>query len=304
VRRERKLAETVVVQTAALRKAYRSVDALRGLDLEVPAGSICGLLGQNGAGKTTTLKILLGMSRPTSGIARVFGLSPGDAREGVDIRSRVGFVSDEKHLLDSMKVGDLIAFTRRFYADWRGDLEERYRRSFDLPADREVGTLSRGMRTKLALLLALSRRVELLMLDEPTVHLDPAVTEEVLQVLVSHAAAEGTTVLFSTHQIAEVDQIADRVAIIHKGRTVVSGSLDEVRSRYQRVQMVFEADAPDASFRSEGIVRLHRSGRVMTVLTSAGSDAVIAEAQALRPHTTDLQPMTLKEIFLETVKGD
>src|SRR6185503_12125442 len=109
--------------------------------------------------------------------------------------------------------------------------------------------------TKLALLLALSRRAELLILDEPTSGLDPAMSEEVLQALVSHVAAEAMTVFFSSHQLAEVDQIADHVAIIDRGRAVVSGSLDELREQYRRVELVFDADAPDARFRSPGVQR-------------------------------------------------
>src|SRR5204862_356817 len=147
----------------------------------------------------------------------------------VEIRRRTGFVSDDKDLYDYMDVEEMIRFTAAFYPRWRADLEQRYLRSFDLPLDRKVKALSRGMRTKLALLLALCRSAELLVLDEPTSGLDPAVTEEVLQALVAHVAREEMTIFFSSHQIAEVDQIADRVAIVARGRTVVTGALDDLR---------------------------------------------------------------------------
>src|SRR5204862_749352 len=140
----------------------------------------------------------------------------------VEIRRRTGFVSDDKDLYDYMDVEEMIRFTAAFFPRWRADLEQRYLRRFELPADRKVKALSRGMRTKLALLLALCRGAELLVLDEPTAGLDPAVTEEVLQALVSHAGREEMTVFFSSHQIAEVDQIADRIAIVDRGRVVVS----------------------------------------------------------------------------------
>ena len=295
------MTDAFVIETSDLRKNYGGVEALRGLTLQVPAGSIFGFLGRNGAGKTTTIKVLLGMAHATSGDARVFGLPAAAQDSGVAIRLRTGFVSEEKDLYDSMTVEQIVRFTAGFYPKWRNDLEVKYRRSFDLPADRSVKALSRGMRTKLALVLALSRGADLLVLDEPTSGLDPAVNEEVLQALVSHVAREEMTVFLSSHQIADVDQIADHVAIIDHGRMVIAGSLDDIRGRYRRVQFVFDGDAPDITFRSPGVVRTTRKGRVLTLLSSAGPDLVVSEAQAHNPVSVDVAPVTLKEIFLESV---
>jgi ABC-2 type transport system ATP-binding protein len=298
------VADPFIIETDALRKNYGDVEALRGLSLQVPAGSICGFLGRNGAGKTTTIKVLLGMARPTSGLARVFGLAADAQASSVEIRRRTGFVSDEKDLYGYMTVEGTIRFTAAFFPRWRADLEQRYLRTFELPLDRKVAALSRGMRTKLALLLALCRGAELLILDEPTSGLDPAVTEEVLKALVAHVASEEMTVFFSSHQIAEVDQIADRVAIIHRGRAVVSGALDDLRENFRRIQLVFEGDAPEPAFRAPGVERVWRNGRVLTVLSSAGSDRILDEARALSPVSVDVVPVTLKEIFLETAAAE
>jgi ABC-type multidrug transport system ATPase subunit len=295
------MADTMIVEAADLRKRYATVEALQGLNLEVPAGSIYGLLGKNGAGKTTTIKVLLGMTRPTSGRVRVFGLDASDAQASVDIRRRTGFVSEEKDLYDYMTVDETVRFTASFFPRWRRDLESRYLRSFELPPERKIKALSRGMRTKLTLLLALCRGPELLLLDEPTSGLDPAMTEEVLQTLVSHVAGEGLTVVFSSHQIAEVEQIADSVAIVHHGRTVVAGTLDALRDRYRRIDLVFDGDAPSPAFLAPGIVRVRRRGRVLAVLSSNGVDRILDEARALKPATVDVVPITLKEIFLESV---
>ena len=293
-----------VIETSGLRKDYRDggqVEALRGLDLQVPPGSIYGFLGRNGAGKTTAIKVLLGMARPTSGEARVFGLPSHVPDASVEIRRRTGFVSDDKDLYDYMSVAEMIRFTAPFFPRWRADLEERYVRRFELPLDRRVKALSRGTRTKLALLLALCRGAELLILDEPTSGLDPAMTEEVLQALVTHVAGEEMTAFFSSHQIAEVEQIADRVAIIDRGRAVVSGALDDLKEKFRRIQLVFDGDAPEAAFLARGVARVRRKGRVLSVLSSAGSDDIVSEARRLNPLSVDVAPVTLKEIFLETV---
>jgi ABC-2 type transport system ATP-binding protein len=297
------VSDALVIETSDLRKQYGAVEALRGLSLAVPAGSIFGFLGRNGAGKTTTIKVLLGMARATGGSALVFGRSAG-ADDAVDLRRRIGFVSDEKDLFDYMTVDEMIRSTVSFFPRWRADLEQRYRRAFELPGDRKVKALSRGTRTKLALLLALCRGAELLILDEPTSGLDPAMTEEVLQALVGHVASEEMTVFFSSHQITEVDQIADHVAIVDRGRAVVAGALDDLREQYRRIQFVFDADAPETTFRAPGVERVRRKGRVLTVLASAGSQGIVDEARALNPVSVEVVPVTLKDIFLETVVGE
>ena len=293
------MSDRLAIQTIDLWKRYGDVDALRGLDLQVPAGSICGFLGRNGAGKTTAIKVLLGMARATRGAARLLGRPAGDA----EVRRRIGFVSDEKDLYDYMTVAEMIAFTRPFFPKWRADLEQKYRQKFELPADRDVKDLSRGTRTKLALLLALCRGAELLILDEPTAGLDPAMAEDVLQALVGFVAGEQTTVFFSSHQIAEVDQIADHIVIVDRGRTVVAGALDEVRDRYQRVQLVFAGEAPRVELTSPGVVKVTRQGRVLSVLTR-DAEGLMAESRALAAVSMDTSAVTLKEIFLESVRTE
>ena len=159
------------------------------------------------------------------------------------------------------------------------------------------------MRTKLAMLLALCRGAELLILDEPTSGLDPAMAEEMLQALVGHVAAEGSTVFFSSHQLAEVEQIADHVAIIDRGQAVVAGALDDLRAQYRRIQLVFEANAPDIKVHAPGTHRVRRQGRVLTVLSFSAGDAVIEELRGYRPSSFEVSPVSLKDIFLESVRA-
>jgi len=298
------VAERLIIETIDLWKTYDGVEALRGLNLHLPAGSICGFLGRNGAGKTTTMKILLGMARPTSGQARVLGLAADSPQASLEIRRRSAFVSEEKELYSYMTVDEIIRFTAELFPRWRDDLQQLYLKKFELPLNRKIKALSRGTRTKLALLLALCRGAELLIIDEPTSGLDPAMAEEVLQALVRHAGSEEMTVFFSSHQIAEVDQIADHVMIIDRGRAVVSGALDDLRESFRRIQFVFDGDAPQTTFRAPGVERVVRKGRVLTVLSSAGADAIVEEARALQPRSVDVVPVTLKEIFLESVSAE
>jgi ABC-2 type transport system ATP-binding protein len=298
------VADAPAIDVVDLRKTYGEVEALRGLTVQVPRGSICGFLGRNGAGKTTTIKVLLGMTRPSSGAARVFGLAADHAGDSVRIRQRTGFVSEEKDLYDVMTVDQIVRFTARFYQGWQTDLEEQYLRAFELSRDRKVGDLSRGMRTKLALLLAFSRGADLLILDEPTSGLDPAATEEVLQALVSHVARREVTVFLSSHHLNQIEQVADRVVIIDRGQALVAGGLEDLRDSYRRVQLVFDAAAPDVTPSASGIVSTERRGRVLTLLCRSDVEELLAELRPLNAASVDVMPVSLKEIFLESVNGD
>jgi ABC-2 type transport system ATP-binding protein len=269
----------------------------------VPAGSICGFLGRNGAGKTTTMKLLMGLLLADAGEARVLGRTVGRNHADVEIRRRIGFVTEDKELYPYMTVAQIVRFTRSFFPRWRGDLERRYLDAFELPADRKIPQLSKGMRSKLMLLLAISRGADLLLLDEPLEGLDPAASEEVLSTLTGLAATEGTSIFFSTHQIADVEQIADYVCIIDRGRVVVAGEIDDLKTQYQRLHVVFDGSVPPDMSWVDGVHQVRREGRTLSILASRNVDAVIGQARSLPGASVERFPVTLKEIFLEHVRG-
>lgn len=292
-----------VIETDELSKSYKDKEALRGLNLRVPAGSIFGFLGRNGAGKTTTIKTLMGLLHADSGSARVFGIPVGDADSAVAIRRRIGFVTEDKELYPYMTVAEIIRFTRGFFPGWRDDLEQRYVELFDLPLKGKIPELSKGMRSKLMLLLAFCRGADLLILDEPTDGLDPAAIEDVLREVVSIAAETGTTMFFSSHQLSEVDLVADHIGIIDRGQMVMSGSLDDIKASHQQLRVVLE-EARQAPVRwGDGVESARQEGRVVTLLVSRNADAIAAEAQAIPGAIVERFPVTLKEIFLEQVRS-
>jgi ABC-2 type transport system ATP-binding protein len=293
-----------IIETSQLCKSFKDKPALRGLDLRVPAGSIFGFLGRNGAGKTTTIKTLMGLLRADSGGANVFGTPVADADRSAEIRSRIGFVTEDKELYPYMTVEQIIRFTRPFFPKWRDDLEQRYLRMFELPPKRKIPDLSKGMRSKLMLLLAISRGAELLILDEPTDGLDPAATEDVLRELVAIAASSGTTMFFSSHQLVEVELIADHIGIIDRGRMVVTGSLDDMKLRYQRLQVVCVNSVELPTRWADGVESVRQEGRVISILASHNVDAIIEQARSLPGAVVERFPVTLKEIFLEHVRSN
>jgi ABC-2 type transport system ATP-binding protein len=293
----------LIIQTSQLIKSFKDKQALRGLDLRVPAGSIFGFLGRNGAGKTTTIKTLMGLLRADSGTAQVFGIPVADADRAIQIRRRIGFVTEDKELYPYMTVEQIIAFTRPFFPKWQRDLERRYLDMFELPPSQKIPSLSKGMRSKLMLLLAICRGADLLILDEPTDGLDPAAVEDVLRELVSIAASTETTMFFSSHQLAEVDLIADHIGIIDRGKMIVTGSLDDLKASHQRLQIVLADSAPSAIRWPAGVESVHQEGRVVSLLASGNLDAIAAEAHSIPGATVEHFPVTLKEIFLEHVRN-
>jgi ABC-2 type transport system ATP-binding protein len=293
-----------IIETNGLTKSFKKQPTLRGLDLRVPPGSIFGFLGRNGAGKTTTIKTLMGLLHPDSGSARVFGIPVADADRSVDIRRRIGFVTEDKELYPYMTVEQIVRFTRPFFPKWRDDLERRYLKMFELPPKRKIPDLSKGMRSKLMLLLAISRGADLLILDEPTDGLDPAATEDVLRELVAIAASLGTTMFFSSHQLAEVELIADHIGIMYQGKMIVAGSLDDMKAQYQRLQVVFANGVELPARWVEGVEYVRREGRVVSILASHNVDAIVEQARSLPGTAVERFPVTLKEIFLEHVRNN
>ncbi|MGD0799396.1 MAG: ABC transporter ATP-binding protein [Acidobacteriaceae bacterium] len=293
----------LIIETSQLTKSFKDKQALRGLDLRVPTGSIFGFLGRNGAGKTTTIKTLMGLLRSDSGTASVFGIPVADADRAIAIRQRIGFVTEDKELYPYMTVEQIIAFTRPFFPKWRGELERRYLEMFELPPRQKIPSLSKGMLSKLMLLLAICRGADLLILDEPTDGLDPAAVEDVLRELVAIAASSETTMFFSSHQLAEVDLIADHIGIIDRGKMIVTGSLDDLKANYQRMQIVLGDSTQPPAHWPEGVESVRQEGRVVSLLASHNTDAIAAEAQSIPGATVERFPVTLKEIFLEHVRS-
>jgi ABC-2 type transport system ATP-binding protein len=223
-------------------KRYRGQVAVDRLTLEVPAGSVFGLLGENGAGKTTTIQSALGLIVPEVGRVETLGLDP--ARRSLEVRRRIGYVPEQPSLYEWMTVAEIGWFAAGFHPEpGRGPdaYLERYRGIVDgfvLPPKRKIKALSKGMRAKVSLALALASAPELLILDEPTSGLDILVRREFLESMVD-LAGEGRTVLLSSHQVAEVERVASHVALLHEGQLILAEPLDELRARTLLVTLTF-----------------------------------------------------------------
>jgi len=285
----------LTIETHALHKHYGDIHAVDGLDMHVPRGAIYGFLGRNGAGKTTTIRMLGGLSHPTGGEMRVFGLDP--QTESVQILERTGLVID-KMLIPSMTGNDLVRFNRGFFPRWSDALAAKYAEALEVPMDRKFRKLSTGNQTKLCLLLALAQGAELLMLDEPTAGMDPVVTDQLLRVLVEDFASEGRTLFLSSHHLSEVERVAEWVGIIDHGKLLLEARLDDMRNNFRRIRVVGE------------VLPLAASGDLISATTGEGTteyvvrsnaDAFVQNLRSQGATVLDESPLNLSEIFLEVV---
>lgn len=299
---EQNVKQSFAIETDALTKYYGDFEAVRGLTMRVPKGTITGFLGQNGAGKSSTIRMLLGMSRPTRGNGRVLDFDIVDEKQSIEMRKRVAYVGEDKRLYDYMTVRQMIDFTKAFYPGWRSEIELKLLEDFRLPPDRSTKKLSKGMRTQLALLLAFARGADLLVLDEPTEGLDPVMAEKVLELVVG-AAADGATIFFSSHQIAEVEQIADRILLIDRGQLLLETTLESISTDFRRIRGVYESAPKPAALAIDGVTRIAVDGRVVSVMASHNAVS-IAERMRASASAVEVMPMTLKEIVLESLKRD
>jgi ABC-2 type transport system ATP-binding protein len=197
----------------------------------MPRGGVYGLVGANGAGKTTLIKHILGLLRAEQGSVRVFGLDP--VKDPVGVLSRIGYLSEENDLPAWMSVDELIRYTRAFYPAWDDAYAEELRQAFALEPAAKIKDLSRGQKARLGLLTALAHRPELLVLDEPSSGLDPIVRRDILGAVIRTIAHEGRTVLFSSHLLEEVEQVADHVTMINEGKIVLSAPLEAIRESHR-----------------------------------------------------------------------
>jgi ABC-2 type transport system ATP-binding protein len=287
------------IWTEKLVKTYPGVRAVDGLSLNVPRGVAYGFLGRNGAGKTSTIRILLGLARPTEGHGEVLGFSIG--RDQIAILERTAYVSESKTLYGGLTPRELVRFTRGFYPTWSDQAVTKYSRLFEIPMDRPFAKLSQGNRTKVYLLLALSQGADLLFLDEPATGLDPVVLDEFLRILVQDVIAEGRTVFISSHQLSDVEQIADWIGLIDHGKLLLEARLDDIKNQFRFVT-VTGSGLPQTE--SPEVLSLASEGNFHKYLVKKNGDAFAAELSRQGATIAEVSPLSLREIFLALVRKE
>lgn len=288
-----------------LAKSYGAVQALRGIDLAVAPGEVFGFLGPNGAGKSTTIRIAVDLIRPTAGSVTIFGIDA--QRDSVAARAKAGYLQSDPTMPSGMTATEVFDF----YSRVRGESPDRaYLDSlierFSLETSRRVSALSRGNRQKVGLIIALMHRAPLIILDEPTTGLDPLVQEEVEQAL-REVAADGRTVFFSSHILAEVESICSRAAIVRDGLIVdVFDLAEQRRLAARRIEVSFAEPPSEAAFAGlpSGVDVTSRAGRRVTLETHDGIDALVKFLAQFEVTDLSIRQPTLEELFVGYYRGE
>ncbi len=291
---------TPVIAIRDFTKRYGSFDAVSNLTLEVEPGSICGLLGPNGSGKTTTFKCLLGLARQTAGSMDVEG-----APVGPQTFENLSYVPERSALYEWLTLADHLEFNRRSFKNYDAKRADELVSLFRLERKKKVGKLSKGQQTAVALALAFSIRPRILILDEPASGLDPVFQRVVLDLIIE-AAAMGSTVLFSSHQIGQVERAADRVAILKNGKLIVDGTVDSLKGSEKVVEAIFEQRVPDVDGLADDprVRRIERSGRILRAYVQSDSEGIVRRLNEFSPKNISILDLNLEDIFINAVGGE
>jgi len=289
----------IIIGTEALTKYYGKVVGVEGLNLEVEEGELFGFLGPNGAGKTTTIRLVMGMLKPNRGRASVLGLDAW--RQSVEVKRLVGYLPGEPAFYPRMTGEEMV----RFVASFDGNGEDSGRElagRLELDSGhlgRKVGGYSRGMRQKLALVLAMQKRPPLLLMDEPTNALDP-LTQHILYEILNEYRDTGTTLLFSSHNLPEVERLADRVGIIKEGHLVDTERIENLRSkRLRSVEIIFSGDVPDGLETIPGVSELERAGNRVQLKLRGDVNQLLKRVAQYDVADFSVTHASLEDVFLE-----
>lgn len=286
-----------MIRTFELTKKYRRNEALHGLTVTVPEGSVFALLGPNGAGKSTAIKTLMNILRPTSGRAEVMGV---DSRQlGAAELAQIAYVSENQQLPEWMTVGAFLAYCRPFYPGWNDEDAAALVRGYDLPSDRPLKSLSRGMRVKAALASSLAYRPRLIVLDEPFSGLDVLVREQLIESIVERTPE--ATVLIASHDLGEIESFATHVAYLNEGRLEFVEEMTTLAERFREVEVTVDAEVP--ADRPETWLNVERSARVVRFTDSQfhGEPEIAKRFPGAREISA--RPMTLRAIVVALAKS-
>ncbi|MCF8011686.1 MAG: ABC transporter ATP-binding protein [Clostridiales bacterium] len=281
-------------------KYFQELEVLKDIDLHVEQGTIFGLVGPNGAGKTTLIQIMMGILIPDKGQVITGGQN---VQQNPAIKNSIGYVADYQSYYPNFKVRDMIKLYRKTYKNWNQERFAELYRIFELPEDKKVKKLSKGMRTQLAVLLNLSINPSVLVLDEPTSGLDPVLRRQLLNILMDEAAQNKTTVFISTHNLNELERICDHIGFIYQGQVVFNDRLEEMKENIRKIQAAFTEDLPEEFMHRKEFLKVEKHGRVYSFVLKENTDGIMTELEQYRPILLETIDMSLEDIFVYRMEG-
>ncbi len=290
-----------IIETEGLTKYYGHILGIKDLNLQVKRGEIFGYLGPNGAGKTTTIKLLLDLIHPTKGKVKIFGLDAH--RDSLEIRKKIGYMTVDFNLYENMTGEEFLVFCQSFYSNKDKRFKEKLIKKFEIKMEGKIKTYSHGTKQKLALAQALLHQPELLILDEPTIGLDPLMQNEFLN-LIKEQKSEGKTIFMSSHILSEVEKICDRVGILKKGTLIVTKNINELKKATERtLRVVFQKEVPEKELEMEGITKIEKEGNKYILTIAGNEEEVLKKINSYPLFSLNFEEVDLEDIFLRYFKN-
>ncbi len=284
-----------MIKVGGVTKKFGSFTALNGLDLNVAAGCVYGLVGANGAGKTTIMKILAGIYRPDEGIVEIDGENPF---ENPGVKNKSVYISDDPFFFGSYTVKDMAGLYSQVYSGWDWQRFEKLREVFKIDPRRRPITLSKGMKKQAAFWLALSTHPKVLILDEPMDGLDPVMRRNVWSLIMQDVSEHGLTVLVSSHNLRELEDVCDYVGIMSEGKLLMEKALDEVKGGVHKLQVAFKGEFPAQLKEALDVLHSERFGSVDLLIVKGSREDILRMASSYSPVICELLPLSLEEVFI------
>lgn len=289
-----------MIQVKNLSKAFDGFKALDGLYINVEKGSVYGLVGPNGAGKTTVIKHIAGVYRQDGGEVLING---EEVYENIPIKQSMIVISDDLFFFPTYTVADTAKYYSGIYKNWNWERFEALKKIFKIDTKRRVRRLSKGMQKQVAFWLALSAMPEVMVLDEPVDGLDPVMRRNVWRLMLADVAERGTTVLVSSHNLRELEDVCDHVGIMHKGRIVLEKALDDMKGNIHKVQAAFKDGMPEALNENLNILHKEQFGSVSIMIVRGEAEEIVKQINYAKPLLCDILPLTLEEVFIYELGG-
>ncbi|WP_129598991.1 ABC transporter ATP-binding protein [Anaerophilus nitritogenes] len=290
-----------MISVVGVSKSLGQNKILDDVNLFAKEGAIYGLLGPNGAGKTTLIKNMVGIYTPDEGEIFIDGQKLID---GSSMKEKIAYIPDYQNFYNQFKVKDMVDFYRHTYRDWNEERYQKLKELFSIQDQKKIRQLSKGMKTQLGIHLNLSIMPKVMVMDEPTSGLDPVIRREVLNLIVQEVSLNNTTVLISTHNLGELEQICDHIGMMNKGKVLLETNLDDLKEKVRKIQVAFKGEIPKEIKEHKDLLKIENVGKVYQMVVKEGVEKVMEEIKKYDPILLETIDMSLEEIFIYKMGGE
>lgn len=289
-----------MIKGISVTKKFDSLTALNNMDIHIKKGSVYGLVGPNGAGKTTFIKALMSIYKIDGGILKI---EEDTKIWEEELKQKIVYISDDLYFFPTYSIKQTADFYASVYKNWDSETFLKLQEIFNIDINRKVRKLSKGMKKQVAFMMGISAKPDIMVLDEPVDGLDPVMRRNIMNVILAEVEERKMTVLISSHNLRELEDICDHVGIMHDGKIVIEKSLDDVKGNIHKLQVAFDTFSPSEFEASFEILHKDKFGSVKQYIIRGDSDAIMEKAKEFKPILLDLLPLSLEEVFIYELGG-